>query len=233
MVRMDTIVIWDAVDWVILDMDGTILDLAYDNYFWRELVPERYAERNQLSLQEAREALAPRFFEVQHTLPWYCTDYWSRVTGINMAELKREIRHLIGPLDGAVDFLHAVRDSGRHLWLATNAHRDSWSLKLEQTGLTELFDLIVCSHDFNAPKEDPLFWQRFMARHPFTRERALFVDDSLPVLRAARDFGIGQVVAISHPDTTQPLREIDEFPASPRLSSLTPQPLIGASQQGS
>jgi HAD superfamily hydrolase (TIGR01509 family) len=207
MVRMDTIVIWDAVDWVILDMDGTILDLAYDNYFWRELVPERYAERNQLSLQEAR----------------YCTDYWSRVTGINMAELKREIRHLIGPLDGAVDFLHAVRDSGRHLWLATNAHRDSWSLKLEQTGLTELFDLIVCSHDFDAPKEDPLFWQRFMARHPFTRERALFVDDSLPVLRAARDFGIGQVVAISHPDTTQPLRVVDEFPASARLAGLTPR----------
>ena len=218
-----TLIDWDAVEWVILDMDGTVLDLAYDNYFWRELVPERYAERNRLSLQEAREQLAPRFLEVQHTLPWYCTDYWSGVTGLNMAELKREIRHLIGPLDGAVDFLHAVRRTGRHLWLATNAHRDSWSLKLEHTGLTPLFDQIVCSHDFGAPKEDARFWERFMAQHPFVRERTLFVDDSLPVLRAAREFGVGQVVAISHPDSSQPPRVVEEFPASPRLGALAPQ----------
>ena len=214
---------WDAVEWVILDMDGTVLDLAYDNYFWRELVPQRYAQRNGLTLEQSRERLTPKFLEVQHTLPWYCTDYWSGVTGINMAELKREIRHLIGPLDGAVDFLHTVRASGRKLWLATNAHRDSWTLKLEQTGLTPLFDQIVCSHDFGAPKEDQRFWQRFIAAHPFERERALFVDDSLPVLRAAREFGVGQVVAISHPDTTQPLRVVEEFPASPRLGALMPR----------
>jgi HAD superfamily hydrolase (TIGR01509 family) len=220
---MNDIVNWDAVEWVILDMDGTILDLAYDNYFWRELVPQRYAALHGLTTEQARAQLMPRFLEVQHTLPWYCTDYWSQVTGINMAQLKREIRHLIGPLEGAVDFLHAVRASGRQLWLATNAHRDSWSLKLEQTGLTPLFDRIVSSHEFGAPKEDARFWQRFMARHPFTRERALFVDDSLPVLRAARDFGIGQVVAISHPDTSQPPRAMDEFPATPRLGALAPR----------
>lgn len=223
---MDTtsdIVNWDQVDWVILDMDGTILDLSYDNYFWRELVPQRYAERNGLTLQQAREALTPKFIEVQHTLPWYCTDYWSDVTGINMAELKREIRHLIGPLEGAVDFLHAVRDSGRALWLATNAHHDSWSLKLEHTGLTPLFDLIVSSHEFGAPKENPLFWQRFVSRHAFDPARALFVDDSLPVLEAARAFGIGQVIAISHPDTSQPARTIENFPATPRLGALAPR----------
>ena len=214
---------WDRVDWVILDMDGTVLDLAYDNYFWRELVPQRYAERHGISLQQARDDLTPRFARVQHTLPWYCTDYWSRETGLNMAELKREIRHLIGPLDGAVDFLHAVRASGRPLWLATNAHRDSWTLKLEHTGLTHLFDQIICSHDFGAPKEDAHFWRRFVTLHPFEPARTLFVDDSLPVLRAARNFGIGQVVAISHPDSSQPPREVDEFPASARLDALSPK----------
>ncbi|MGH8457281.1 MAG: HAD-IA family hydrolase, partial [Stenotrophobium sp.] len=150
----------------------------------------------------------------------YCTDYWSRITGLDIAALKRETRHLIGPLAGAVDFLHAVRASGRPLWLATNAHRDSWSLKLEHTGLAAMFDNIICSHDYSAPKEDQRFWTRLAQAHPFARERALFVDDSLPVLRAARDFGIGQVVAISHPDTTQPPREISEFPAVPRLGEL-------------
>lgn len=220
---MDNIVNWANVEWVILDMDGTILDLAYDNFFWRQLVPQRYGELHGLTLEQARAELEPRFLEIQHTLPWYCTDYWSDLTGLNMAALKRETRHRIGPLEGAVDFLHAVKASGRKLWLATNASRDSWTIKLEQTGLTPLFEQIICSHDFGAPKEDQRFWQRFIAQHPFDIERALFVDDSLPVLRAAKEFGVGQVVAISHPDTTTSPREISEFASVARLGHLKPQ----------
>ena len=220
---MDNIVNWAKVEWVILDMDGTILDLAYDNFFWRQLVPQRYGELHGLTLEQARAELEPRFLEIQHTLPWYCTDYWSRITGLNMAALKHETRHRVGPLEGSVEFLHAVKASGRKLWLATNASRDSWTIKLEQTGLTPMFEQIICSHDFGAPKEDQQFWQRFIAQHPFDMERALFVDDSLPVLRAAKEFGVGQVVAISHPDTTTLPREISEFVSVARLGHLKPQ----------
>ncbi|MDM4772995.1 GMP/IMP nucleotidase [Solimonas sp. SE-A11] len=215
---------WSRADWVILDMDGTILDLAYDNYFWRELIPERYAWARGLSLEDARAELLPRFVEVQHTLPWYCTDYWSDITGLDVAGLKREIRQHIRALEGAEDFLRHVRDSGRQLWLATNAHRDSWTLKMEQTGLGHYFHHIVSSHDYGAPKEDPLFWQRFLADKPFERERAMFVDDSLPVLQAARRFGVGQVVGLRHPDSTQPSRaDFDWHPAADRIEQLIPR----------
>ena len=33
---------WRAIDTVLLDMDGTLLDLRFDNYFWLELVPRKY-----------------------------------------------------------------------------------------------------------------------------------------------------------------------------------------------
>jgi len=215
---------WSRAEWVILDMDGTILDLSYDNYFWRELVPERYAQARGLSLEAARIELLPRFVEVQHTLPWYCTDYWSGITGLDMAGLKREVRQHIRALEGAEDFLRHVRDSGRQLWLATNAHRDSWTLKMEQTGLGHYFHQIVSSHDYGAPKEDPLFWQRFLADKPFAPERSLFVDDSLPVLASARRFGIGQVVGLRHPDSTQPRRaDFDWDPAADRIAQLIPR----------
>lgn len=203
-------------------MDGTVLDLAFDNRFWRELLPERYAQRHGLTVDEALERLVPRFHAMQGTLEWYCLDYWSDITQVNIAALKEEVRHLIAPLDGSEDFLRAVKASGRQLWLATNAHRGSWSLKLEQTGLAGWFDQIVCSHDFGAPKEDPRFWQRVVAAHPFDPARALFVDDSLPVLRAARDFGIAQVIAVRRPDTTQPTREISEFASVEKLADLLP-----------
>lgn len=215
---------WARVEWVILDLDGTILDLAYDNYFWQVAVPERYARHKGLSVDAARAALQPAFEATRHTLPWYCTDYWSEVTGLNLAALKRELRGRIAPLQGSVDFLHAVRASGRRLWLATNAHRDSWQLKMEHTGLESLFEVIACSHDFGQPKEHAGFWQGFQARHPFRPERSLFVDDSLPVLQAAQRHGLGQCLAIRSPDSSAPARDIAGFPAVDGLRELLPVP---------
>jgi putative hydrolase of the HAD superfamily len=213
---------WDSVDHVMLDMDGTVLDLAFDNHFWRDLVPERYARQKNLTVEQARAELAPHFESLQGRLEWYCLDYWSNLTQLDLASLTAEIRHRVAPLEGSEDFLRAVKASGRPLWLVTNAHRNSWELKMEQTGLGVHFDRIVCSHEFDAPKEDPNFWTRLQARHPFTRERALFVDDSLPVLRAAKNYGIGQLVAIRRPDTTRPAREITELTSVEKLADLLP-----------
>lgn len=167
---------WSEIEWVILDMDGTILDLAYDNYFWRQLIPERYAARHGLSFEDAVTLLKPKFDEVQHTLPWYCTDYWSEVTGLDVAGLKREIRDRIRPLEGSERFLKWVRESGRKLFLATNAHASSWTLKMSHTSLSSYFDFIACSHDYGAPKEHAEFWRRMREHAPFDPSRTLFVE---------------------------------------------------------
>ena len=220
---MHSLVDWSRVDHVLLDMDGTLLDLAFDNYFWREIVPQRYAERHGISLDEAHAHLVPQFRAKQGTLDWYCLDYWTGVTKVDIAALKEEIRDRIAPLQGSEDFLRWLRDSGRKVWLATNAHGRSWRLKLEHTGFSRWFDRVICAHDFGAPKENPLFWQRVMIEHPFDPARVLFADDSLPVLRAAREYGIGQIVAIRHPDSTLPKREIDEFKSVDRLADLLPE----------
>ena len=215
------VVDWSRVDLVMLDMDGTILDLAFDNYFWRELVPQRYAEAQGLSVEDAEATLKPRFLEAQHTLPWYCTDHWSEVTGLNMAMLKREIRERIRPMPGAVAFLDAVQRSGRTLWIATNAHRDSWQLKLEHTGLRSRFAQVVCSHDYGYPKEDLRFWAALQQAQPFDPARVLFVDDSVPVLSAAQAYGIGQVVGIRKPDSGSPGRPLPAMASVEVLGDLT------------
>lgn len=212
---------WERIDWVLLDMDGTILDLAFDNYFWRELVPDRYAQALGLSREAAEAELHPKFLAVQHTLPWYSTDYWSEITGLDMAQLKQEIRERIRPMPGAVEFLDAVRRSGRALWIATNAHRDSWQLKLEHTGLRDRFDRVVSSHDFGYPKEDLRFWSALQAVFPFDPARTLFVDDSMPVLSAAEAYGIGQVIGIRKPDSGHPGRPLPAMRSVETLAELT------------
>lgn len=215
---------WGAVDHVLLDMDGTVLDLAFDNYFWGEVVPARYAQARHISFEAARSALEPHFTGLRGTLEWYSLDHWSRLTGLDLPALKQEVRQRISPLPGARDFLHAVKQSGRPLWLVTNADPQALDIKQLHAGLETLFDRLLSSHEFGAPKEDARFWPRLAERHPFARERTLFVDDSLPVLVAAREYGIGQIVAIRHPDTARPARDVPGFPTVDRLADLLPVP---------
>jgi len=221
---MNARVDWASVDLVLLDMDGTVLDLAFDNHFWGEVVPHHYAKKRGLSDAQGLAELEPHFRGLRGTLEWYSLEHWSRLTGLDLIALKREHRHGIAPRAGAQDFLRAARQSGRRLWLATNADPHALDIKLLHTGLENSFERLVSAHDFGAPKEDVAFWRRLLERHQFEPSRALFVDDSAPVLEAARAFGIGQVVAIRHPDTSRPARDVPGFPSVDRLADLLPVP---------
>jgi len=211
---------WEEIDTVLLDMDGTLLDLRFDNYFWLEILPERYAQRHELSLDAARARLAPLFIAKQGTLDWYCIDFWSRELSLDIAMLKREACAEVRFLPGAERFLQALHERGHDPVLVTNAHRGVLQIKAAQTGLARYFRRIVSSHDFGAPKEHPQFWSHLQAQLGFDPARCLFVDDSLPVLNAARTHGIGQIFAITRPDSTQHARQIAEFPSVERVEEL-------------
>lgn len=212
---------WDEIDTLLVDMDGTVLDLAFDNHFWLEFIPRQYAAARTLSLDSARAELMPRYQSVEGTLPWYCIDHWSRELELDIAELKRGQTDRIRVLPGALEFLHAARSHGKTLALVTNAHRTTLQIKLATTGVAVAFDEIFSSHDFGAPKEDPKFWHAFSQAWTFDPQRSVMIDDSLSVLRAARDYGIGHQLAITCPDSSLPGRVVDEFPAVETLGHAT------------
>ena len=216
---------WPAVSTVFLDMDGTLLDLHYDNHFWLEHVPRRYAEHHAVTLEVAREVLRARYRAVEGTMAWYCVDYWSEQLGLDIGLLKEEVEHLIAVHPDVVEFLDAVRASGRRAVLVTNAHGKSLALKLRRTRIGGHLDDVVCAHDLGLPKEQPAFWERLQSREPFTPESTLLVDDSLPVLRSAARHGIAHLLAVRQPDSRQPPREIDEFPALDGFAELLPLPV--------
>lgn len=211
---------WEAIDTVLLDMDGTLLDLRFDNYFWLEFLPERYAERHDLTLERSRAVLHSLLAGKQGTLDWYCTDFWTRELSLDIAGMKRELREHVRFLPGAEQFLRALRDKHVQVALVTNAHRDSLKVKATQTGLLNYFDVVFSSHSFGVPKEHPEFWRQLQSQLQFDPARTLFVDDSLSVLTAARRHGIGHVFAISRPDTTLGVREIQGFMSVEQVSHL-------------
>lgn len=211
---------WTRIDTVILDMDGTVLDLHFDNRFWLHHLPAAYAERNSLSHEAALAHLVSLFAGQQGSLNWYCTDYWSRQVGFDVAALKPDLKHLIRERNDAFAFLAAVQASGRQLWLATNAHRASLELKLAETAMGDWFDIMVSSHDYGAPKEAQDFWQALQAAHPFDPARALFIDDSETVLDSAARYGIGQLVTVLTPDSRKPARGDLRYPAIDHFAEL-------------
>ena len=213
---------WNEIDTVFLDMDGTLLDLHFDNHFWLEHVPRRYAEARGLPLETAKVLLLERYRSVEGTLEWYCIDHWSRELGLDIALLKEEVEHLIAVHPHVIEFLDAVREIGKRRVLVTNAHQKSLALKLDRTRLGGHLDGVVCSHDLGYAKESPEFWVRLGSIEPFQGARTLFVDDSPAVLAAARRHGIRWLLAVLRPDTRGPRREQGDFMAIDDFSDLFP-----------
>ncbi|HEY1726341.1 MAG TPA: GMP/IMP nucleotidase [Steroidobacteraceae bacterium] len=213
---------WRGIDTVLLDLDGTLLDLAFDNRFWRQRVPQAWAQARAISHEDAIAELQPRFRAREGTLDWYCIDYWSRELSLDIAALKQLDAHQIRWLPGAREFLGRVRALGKRLLLVTNAHPTTLAIKDARTQVISHFDAGFSSHAFGAPKEQPQFWRELSRVEQLQPARCLFVDDSLPVLRAARAAGIGLIYAVRRPDSSEPPREQSEFPAVDAVAELLP-----------
>ena len=204
---------WGDIDTVLLDMDGTLLDLHYDNHFWLEHLPQRYAELHGISRAMADLELTPLFERNAGQLQWYCLDFWSTELKIPVRELKLETANLIALRPDADTFLAATRQAGKRVIMITNAHRDSLSLKMERIELAPYFERLISSHDYGFPKESPAFWDALQADIGFDPSRSLFIDDTLPILRSARDFGVAHLLAVKQPDSKKGPKDTEEFAA--------------------
>ncbi len=213
---------WTQIDTVFLDMDGTLLDLHFDNHFWLEHVPRRYAEHRGLEPEQAQQELIEKYRSIEGTLEWYCVDRWSRELGLDIALLKEEVDHLIAVHPHVIEFLEALTRAGKRRVLVTNAHQKSIALKMDRTRLIGHLDRIVCAHDLGLPKEDPRFWQRLNDIEPFDPERTLFVDDSLSVLESAHSHGFRWLLAVLQPDSRQPQKDGGCFTAIRDFSEIIP-----------
>jgi putative hydrolase of the HAD superfamily len=213
---------WSGIETVLLDMDGTLLDLNFDNYFWLEHLPQRYAEKHQLSVAHAKDTLYPKFRKMEGKMQWYCVDYWTERLDLDVAALKAEIDHLIAVHPFVIDFLDRLRAQGKNTVLVTNAHHKSLTLKMDRTALHHHIDQIICSHDFGMPKEEPRFWQRLHEHVDYRNETSLLVDDSLPVLRSAQRHGIHHLLAVLNPDSKNPPKDVEEFDAISSFKDIMP-----------
>ena len=213
---------WEAIDVVLLDMDGTLIDLHFDNTLWNQRLPEHYAAVRGLSQETARAELGAHMVRNAHTIDFYCLDYWANVTELDIMGLHRELGELLRFRPGTLEFLTWLAGQPQQVVLTTNAHRHSIDFKHEVLGLLDHVDQVVSSHDFREVKESQPFWQRMQQQHGFDAGRALFIDDHERVLDAAAAFGIGELRWVATPDLKRPTREAGPYTAIDNLSELIP-----------
>jgi putative hydrolase of the HAD superfamily len=213
---------WSRIDTVLLDMDGTLLDLYFDNYFWLEFLPLKYAAHHGCDIASANRFLTELSESLQGRLEWYCIDYWSDKLQMDVEALKGEVRHLIRFRPGTPEFLDFLTAEGKRAPLVTNAHPKTLKLKLQASGLGRHVSRHVSSHELGLAKENEGFWPRLQAAQQLDFERCLFIDDSLSVLRRARAEGLAHTLQVLQPDMRLLPRPPSEFPGLLHFRDLLP-----------
>jgi len=213
---------WSGIDDVLLDMDGTLLDLRFDAEFWLEHLPRHYAEANAMPHDQALARIRARMESLSGQIGWYCIDEWSAALGLDIGALKLAYADGICYRDTAVPFLEALATAGKRALIVTNAHPQTIDIKLHRTGLDQYVETVVSSHRYRAAKEEQGFWRQLHDDHVFDKARTLFIDDNLAVLRSARRFGIGQLLAVSHPDSGREAKDTGEFEAIQWFTEIMP-----------
>ncbi len=205
------------IEFILLDMDGTLLDLYFDDYFWGHLVPEKYAEKHDMSFGVAKDYLYNTYKSQEKTLNWCDIDYWSRELNLDIPALKEQIRHLIEVHPHVIDFLKEMRMQEKKIYLLTNAHYKTVKIKFRKTQIGEYFDEVLCSFNVGHPKEDIEFWEKAANKLKFDKEHSLFIDDTEDVLITAREYGIKHLLFKSsasskmEPKTTEHFTTIHDF----------------------
>ncbi|MDC0414901.1 HAD hydrolase-like protein [Gammaproteobacteria bacterium] len=189
--------IFKDIECLLIDMDGVILDNAYDNDFWQNQIPEVIADSKGIEFDDAKRLAIQIFNYKKNTKDWYDVDYWSNMLSIDIVAQKRSEKSFsrISLYDGVIDTLSVLKNKTKMI-LITNAHRKTLNIKLEKYNLTPYFDEMVCAHELNYVKEDIQLWYMLRSKYRLDYEKTLLVEDTINNINVGLSAGISGAIYV-------------------------------------
>ncbi|MCJ8210598.1 HAD family phosphatase [Mucilaginibacter sp. RS28] len=101
---------------------------------------------------------------------------------------------LNGTIEGTVDIFKKLKASGRYkIYALTNWSTETFEIAKQKFELLNWFDGLVVSGEEKIRKPFPKFYQILLDRYHVKPEEALFIDDNLRNVEAARKLGIPSI----------------------------------------
>lgn len=202
------------------DMDGTLLDLAYDDLIWNHKLPERFATTHACTIEHSHATLHNFYQKYKHTLLWYSTKFWTSQIGVDTLALQYDYKKNIQPRSGCFELLEKLKQQGYRCWIVTNADRAGLKLKLENVNLSPYFEVMISSEEIGHAKEFVEFWQILQQKYAFDPKNVVLIDDTAKVLQGAASFGIENLITITQPSSNNVAKNALEL-EYPAINDLT------------
>jgi len=180
-----------AVDAVLFDLDGTLLDSG-------PLIIRTYQEvlREELGIEASPADIVAHFGRTLADTFAAFTPHRERVPGLVRAyRIRNEALHdaLARPVPGAAEAVRTLRAAGRRLAVVTTKRRALALRGLTLMGLADAFDTVIAFEDVTAHKPDPEGVLRALDHLGTEPAAALMVGDTPADLLAGRRAGVTPV----------------------------------------
>ncbi|KAE9527815.1 GMP/IMP nucleotidase [Testudinibacter aquarius] len=207
------IIDWDNIDTILFDLDGTLIDLHLDAYFWKQLVPQTYADKEGLDAQTCHARIQQLYRDIEHSMQWYDIDHWAKTLDLPIREMQRQHALNTQVRSGVYPLLESLQKLDKQLILLTDSHPFSLQVKMDNCNLSSYFEQLLSSHQFQRPKMHSALWQSVYQHCQLNPDRTLLIDDMEPVLDQAKSNQMAYTLGITTPDSQQPPKQFNNHPS--------------------
>ena len=167
-----------AIEVISFDLDGTLVDDAFDRAIWFQEIPARYAAKHGLALEEAKARVVAEYQALEGHPRWTDMGFWFDRFGLgDWREAAASRAHLIRLYPETLDVLGHLQ-ARYTLILITQAEHKFYRLKLRVSGLGAYFQRIFAMPEhFRQLAKDAQAYEGVLARMGLAAGEMLHVGD--------------------------------------------------------
>ena len=175
----------DEITVISFDLNDTLVDREYADYFWLELIPRAYAEKYKLGFNEAYSRVISEYNRVgPNDIKWYLPKYWIRHFDLDVS-LEELIEETLSKVRIYPEVPEALRKLSERftLIIASNTSIEFIDPVLEKIHVEvgyDVFDKVFsCVTDLGLPRKEESFYKYVCDALKVVPSEVLHVGDDL------------------------------------------------------